>query len=86
MEMAWVNVESGRGTGTTSKTVAINIGERLIKGGIDVNYGTGFRISAIVITIRCGETMTSIGCLATSDQVVNPLIGHNIIWSTWNVG
>ena len=86
MEMARVKVETGRGTGTRDAVgyaIAIDIGECLIEGGIDISRGVGSRISATVVT--SGETMTSIISLATSDQIVNPLIGHNIMRTAWNV-
>lgn len=88
MEMARVKVETGRGTGTRDAVgyaIAIDIGECLIEGGIDISRGVGSRISATVVTTGIGETMTSIISLATSNQIVNPLIGHNIMRTAWNV-
>lgn len=83
MEMARVQVESGRRTGTTGQTIAINIGERLIKGGVDVSAGVGGVVSATVIT--SGETVAGVVRFATRNQIVNPLIGHHIMWTTGHV-
>ena len=88
MEMARVKVETGRGTGTRDAVgyaIAIDIGECLIEGGIDISLGESSRVSATVVTTGIGETVTSVSCLATSDQIVNPLIGHNIMRTAWNV-
>jgi hypothetical protein len=83
MKMTRVKVETGRGTGTAGYAITIDIGECLIEGGIDISRGVGSRIGATVVT--SGETMTSVSCLATSNQIVNPLIGHNIMRTAWNV-